>query len=710
MAKSCRETGISHVKEKGEGADRDREMKERERGRGDVNAEMELNAVRVRFVLKGEDVCALHYVLLRVSGEATLEAARTDEYSVMVETALVGRVLVRGMRVLFSLLGVDVPFEVVEVEGGEKIDNVLVGRCDQRTRIQFVGESGKIESEGGEAGVEVLESIGGLHSQSEELFSLARAAFSDGDRQCERQESLISEQAKKPRGALLYGPPGTGKTLLACATAIALRAQVEVVCGPEMLGDYSGEAVAKVEACFARARRKRPCVVVLDEVDTIAPKRDAAETDNVQRKITATLLALLDGTDESALDGVFVVGTTNRPEIVDTAMRRAGRFDREIEVGVPDARARGEILTKMCAKARKSGRAEVTAEEVLEIGRISYGFVGADLSALWREAASVALRRGKDAQIKEADMRQALRMIRPSALREVSVEIPTTRWNDIGGKTEAKRRLREAIEWPLSARGAALFASLGVGPPSGILLFGPPGCSKTLLARAVATESRANFISVKGAELLSKWVGESEKAVRAIFRRARQTAPCVVFFDEVDALAGRRSAVSGVSAQARVVAQLLAEMDGIERDEEDLCKRVVVIAATNRPDYLDEAFLRPGRIDTQIYVGLPDMEERRAILEVHTGRMPLGGDVDLDWVAEEGVTGGFSGAEMAAVVREAALAAMERDVEGVQALEMKDFEKALRRVTARTPKEVTEFFCEYMRKVDGQSRGLMRVS
>lgn len=709
-AKSPHEVGISHVNEKGEKVNREKEKREEEGGREKSGEEMELNTVHVKYVLKGEKVCALRYVQLRVFGEATLEVARTDEYCVMVETALVGRVLVKGMRVPFSLLGVPVAFEVVEVEGGEEMDNVLVGRCDERTKVRFMGEKNEEQRDEGKSGIELLESIGGLDSQMKELFSLARVAFSDADRQCERQGNFTSEQVKKPRGALLHGPPGTGKTLLACATAAALRAEIEVARGPEVLGDYSGEAVAKVEACFARARRKRPCVVVLDEVDTIAPKRDGADTENVQRKLTAALLAILDGIDGSALDGIFVVGTTNKLESIDTAMRRAGRFDREIEVGVPDARARGEILTKMCGKARESGRMDASVKEVLEVGRVCYGFVGADLSALWREAVSIALHRGKDAQIREADMRQALRMIKPSALREVSVEIPTTRWNDIGGKAEAKHRLREAIEWPLSERGAALFASLRVTPPSGILLFGPPGCSKTLLARAVATELGANFISVKGAELLSKWVGESEKAVRAVFRRARQAAPCVVFFDEVDALAGKRSAVSGVSAQARVVAQLLAEMDGIERDDEDACKRVVVIAATNRPDCLDEAFLRPGRIDTQIYVGLPDIEERRAILKVHTRRVPLGGDVDLEWIAEERVTGGFSGAEVAAVVREAALAAMERDVEGVQALEMKDFEKALGRVTARTPKEVTEFFHEYMMKIDGRSRGLMRVS
>lgn len=669
---------------------------------------MQTNIVNVERVLKVDEVRVLCQVQLRVPGESAMEAARADEYGVMVENVLVGRVLVKGMRVLFPLLGIDVAFEVVALKGGEEMGGVLVGRCDERTRVRIVCEEEDDTVE--KAGANVLMSIGGLDLQMEELFSLARTALADDYWQCEQPRNITTGHTRKPRGALLYGPSGTGKTLLACAISVALRVQVEVVCGPEILGDYSGEAVGRVEACFTRARRKRPCVVVLDEVDAIAPKRDAAETDNVQRKLTAALLAILDGIDGNALDGIFVVGTTSRLEVVDAAMRRTGRFDREIEVGVPDARARGEILAKMCAKARESGRMEASTEEVLELGRVCYGFVGADLSALWREAVSVALRRGENARIREPDMRQALKKIKPSALRQVSVEIPTTRWDDIGGKGEAKRRLREAIEWPLSVHGVALFTSLGVTPPSGILLFGPPGCSKTLLARAVATESGTNFISVKGAELLSKWVGESEKAVRAIFKRARQAAPCVVFFDEVDALAGKRSSISGASAQARVVAQLLAEMDGIERNEEEGCKRVVVIAATNRPDCLDEAFLRPGRIDTQIYVGLPDEEERQAVLEVHTRHMPLGDDVDLEWVAEEGVTGGFSGAEVAAVVREAALAAMERDIEGVQRVEMRDFEIALGRVTARTPNEVIEFFHEYMKTVDGKNRSFMRVS
>lgn len=377
-----------------------------------------------------------------------------------------------------------------------------------------------------------------------------------------------------------------------------------------------------------------------------------------------------------------------------------------MELVVPSGPERAEILGRIVAPAqgRNAGRVCVSDADLREVAIVAHGFVAADLHALWREAVATAVRRdGGDARVSADDLRSALRRTRPSALREVAVEIPDTRWGDIGGKEEAKRQLRDAVEWPWRQTGggaAMLQGRLRIAPPKGVLLFGPPGCSKTLLARAVATECRANFIAVKGAELLSKFVGDSEKAVRRTFERARLAAPCVVFFDEVDALAASRAGAAAGSAQARVVAQLLHEMDGIdaggEHDVEAGERRVIVIAATNRPDCLDAAFVRPGRIDVQVYVGLPDAAERRAILDVHTRRVPLARDVDLDAVATDACTRGFSGAEVAALVREAAICAMEQDVVNAQVVAARDFVRARERVQPRTPPQLLAYFDRYV--------------
>lgn len=647
-----------------------------------------------------------------VCADANVDFLWSEECVAMVHSALVGRILSPGMLIPISMLGKHIRLKVKSVRHPlilESTDGDVANEITALVFARFVSSS-KLHLQDASSSVtdptlpRLVDSIGGLDTQIQELVDLAQLALQeDLDANGGKGHDRLGVSwncSQKSRGVLLHGPPGTGKTLVACAISEVCSVDVEVICGPEVLSNFSGEAVKTVEASFARAKRKRPCVVVLDEVDAMAPKRDAADADNVQRKLTATLLAILDGHNGSGVEGLFVIGTTNRPDAIDTAMRRAGRFDREIEIAVPDPKGRLQILQVLSAKASREDKLDMKNEELVKMARICYGFVGADLSALWRESVNLALRRGFSARVCYSDMLSALKLVKPSALREVAVEIPSTRWADIGGKGDAKQRLKEAVEWPLTDRGSALFASLGVSPPSGILLFGPPGCSKTLLARAVATESGANFISIKGAELLSKWVGESEKAVQAIFRRARQAAPCVVFFDEVDALAGSRSATRGASAQARVVAQLLSEMDGIDTVTEDPTRRVVVIAATNRPDCLDEAFLRPGRIDVQIYVGLPDEQERLAILKVHTRDIPLAENVDLIWMAGDKVTGGFSGAEIGALVREAALSAMECDVENASTVSTADFDRALQRVKPRTPAWIVEYFANYVDQVE----------
>ncbi|CDF35379.1 unnamed protein product [Chondrus crispus] len=636
----------------------------------------------------------------------------SEETIAMVHSVLAGRFISPGMLIPISLLGNKIMLTIKSLrsscswrlshEASQGTSGINFARYVSTTNIQILPSHETVVQKAPVAS-KLAVSIGGLGSQLRELSILAKAAFLEAAEEAldeskeEHADRLLTD---KPRGILLYGPPGTGKTLLACAIGELCRAEVEILCGPDVLGNFSADAVKALEACFARARRKQPCVIVLDEIDAIAPKRDAAHVDNVQKKLTAALLTILDGYESALLRGLFVIGTTSRLDSIDAAVRRAGRFDREMEIPVPGFKERLEILEKLSAKAAKDNKLNVGREEMSMLARVCHGFVGADLSALWRESVTMAIRREPCGRVCYDDIFNALKLVKPSALREVAVEVPSTRWCDIGGKHHAKQRLKEAVEWPLTEKGAALFASLGVSPPSGILLFGPPGCSKTLLARAVASESGTNFISVKGAELLSKWVGESEKAVQAIFRRARQAAPCVIFFDEVDALAGSRSAAKGASAQARVVAQLLYEMDGVDTEVNDLSRRVVVIAATNRPDCLDEAFLRPGRMDVQIHVGLPDEEERLAILSVHTRDIPLAKDVDLEALAMDTLTAGFTGAEIGALVREAALAAMENDVENASIVSRHDFNRALERVRPRTPASVAQYFAKYVKQVE----------
>ncbi len=493
-----------------------------------------------------------------------------------------------------------------------------------------------------------------------------------------------------PKGVLLHGPPGTGKTLIAKAVANESGANFKTINGPEIMSKFYGESEQKLREAFEDAEKNAPSIILIDELDSIAPKR-AEVTGEVERRVVAQLLALMDGL--AGRGQVIVIGATNRVDDVDEALRRPGRFDREIEIGVPDKKGRLEIL--------QIHTRSMPLEEDLDLERLAataHGFVGADLAALAREAAMQALRRAlphvdpetgdippdilHDLYVTQNDFDTAMADVSPSALREVLVEKPNVRWEDVGGLEKVKEQLREAVEAPL--RYPEVFDEMGIQPPKGVLLFGPPGTGKTLLAKAVATESETNFISVRGPEIFNKYVGESERAVREIFRKARQTAPVVLFFDEIDAIMSARGMRDDTGVSQRIVNQFLAELDGMLT-----LQNVLVIGATNRADILDPAMLRPGRFDQIVFVPPPDKDARVEILKVHTRDMPLAKDVDLDQLAE--MTEGYSGADMAGLTREAAMAAV-RDDWKPKPVEMKHFEEAMEETRASiSPEDLKRF-------------------
>jgi transitional endoplasmic reticulum ATPase len=458
-----------------------------------------------------------------------------------------------------------------------------------------------------------------------------------------------------PKGVLLSGPPGTGKTLLARAVAEECSATFLQIAGPEIVGKHYGESEAQLREVFERAAAKAPAIIFIDEIDAIAPKREGLDGGRqVERRIVAQLLTLMDGV--TARGQVIVMAATNLPDSLDPALRRPGRFDREITIGVPDRLGRREILA-----VHTRGMPLAADVDLDRLAAVTHGFVGADIASLAREAGMSALRRaaGLDMidigalEVAAADFEAALQDVRPSAIREVYTDVPDVRWDDVGGLDEAKRALSEAVIWPL--RHPAVFDRLKLKPTKGVLLAGSPGTGKTLIARALATEAGVNFISVRGPQLLNQYVGESERAVRQVFAKARMAAPCIIFFDEIDALAPVRGGGDGAVLD-RVVAQLLTEIDGVD----DL-KGVFLLAATNRPDRVDPALMRPGRFDLVIEMPLPDAGTRADILAIHALGLPLGGDIDFNAVVD--ATSGFSGAELRGLVQAASLSAARRAVE-----------------------------------------------
>jgi transitional endoplasmic reticulum ATPase len=498
-----------------------------------------------------------------------------------------------------------------------------------------------------------------------------------------------------PKGVLLHGHPGTGKTLLAKAVASETNSNFILINGPEVISKFYGESEANLRKKFEEAEQDAPSIIFFDEIDAIASKREETKGD-VEKRVVAQLLSLMDGLKNRGK--VIVIAATNMPNTLDPALRRPGRFDREIELGVPSKEGRLEIM-------KIHTRNMPLAKNVIlkDIAKVTHGFVGADLSALAKEAAMIVLRRIlpelkrrgieegepipkeilEKLMISQKDFIEALKVVRPSAMREVLVETPDVGWNDIGGLSDVKDKLIEAVEWPLKK--PEVFKRMGIRPPRGILLYGPPGTGKTLLAKAVAKESEANFILVNGPSLLSKWVGESEKAVREIFRKARQTSPTILFFDEIDALVPRRSSNSDSKVSERIVNQMLTEMDGLESLND-----VVIIGATNRPDIVDPALLRQGRFDRVIFVNVPGVESRKKIFEIYTAKMPTK-DVDLEKLAKK--TEGYVGADIEGVCREAGMISL-RDNDKAEFITMKHFEEALKVVRFSVDKEIEQMYKE----------------
>ena len=560
---------------------------------------------------------------------------------------LEGRAVAKGDVIPLNIMGRKIGFVVTNTSPLSTGNTAVV--LDANTEY-IIGVSSKSDVKGGGVPRITYEDIGGLKNEVQKVREMIELPL----RHPEIFERIGIEA---PKGVLLFGPPGTGKTLLAKAVANETNANFYSIGGPEIMSKFYGESEERLRETFKQAQENSPSIIFIDEIDSIAPKREEVSGD-VEKRVVSQLLTLMDGIESRGK--LVVIGASNRPNALDPALRRPGRFDREIEIGIPDQEGRLEIL-----QIHTRGMPLTDDVDLEDLSKITHGFVGADLESLSKEAAMRSLRRVlpeinmgqtkipievlNKIKITNADFQNALKEVHPSAMREVQIQRPNVKWDEIGGLDEVKEELSEAIEWPL--KHANLFRQADVVPPKGLLLYGPPGTGKTMIAKAVATTSESNFISVKGPELISKWVGESEKGVREVFRKARQASPCIVFFDEVDAIAPRRGRSEDSHVTERVISQMLTEMDGLE----DL-KGVVVIGATNRPDIVDEALLRPGRFDRILEVPLPDKDARRQILNIHLRKKPVSPEVNLEELVE--LTDKCTGADIAAAINAAAMVAI----------------------------------------------------
>ncbi|MFP3952152.1 MAG: CDC48 family AAA ATPase [Candidatus Bathyarchaeia archaeon] len=616
-----------------------------------------------------------------------------NDFIRFVKDRLVDRPATRGDTLLIMMLGHSVPFMVVNTRPSGIV------KISPTTDITILSEPvPELEM----PSRTTYEDIGGLNEEIRRIREMVELPL--------RHPEIFQRLGiDPPKGVLLHGPPGCGKTLLARAVANESDANFYAINGPEIMSKFYGESEARMRKMFEDAEKNAPSILFIDEIDAIAPKRGEV-TGEVERRVVAQLLASMDGL--KGRGNVIVIGATNRPGALDEALRRPGRFDREIEIGIPDREGRMEIL-----QIHTRGMPLGDDVELQHIAEVTHGYTGADLEALSREAAMKALRRYlpqidleqkriphevlDQMEVSNDDILDAFREITPTAMREVFVESPNVKWSEVGGLEDIQQRLREAVEWPL--KNPERFKRLGITPPKGILLHGPPGVGKTLLARAVATESEANFISIRGPEIFSKWVGESEKAIREIFRKARMAAPSIIFFDEFDSLVPSRGGYTGDSRVGeRVISQLLTEIDGLIT-----LQNVVVIAATNRPDMLDPAVLRPGRFDRRLYVPPPDEDARYQIFEIKTRDMPLGDRVDLRELTQS--SDGYSGADIDSVVREAALYALRRDPDSDKVL-LEDFDKAFEDVKPSITSDMLKWYQETDQRLREQVKPPMDIA
>ena len=608
----------------------------------------------------------------------------SDYIGVMTKRGLLRRPLAKGDMVIIpgvAIFGNATPFVVL------KTDPAGIVQLFEETVIEVREEAVKQETMAKVS----YEDIGGLGEELQTIREIIELPL-------KHPELFERLGIEPPKGVLLHGPPGTGKTLLAKAVATESRAMFFSIQGPEIMNKFYGESEARLREKFEEAEKNVPAIICIDELDSIAPKRGEVQGE-VERRVVAQMLSLMDGLKNRGR--VIVIGATNRPDDIDTALRRPGRFDREISIGVPDRDGRLEIL-----QIHTRGMPLSKKISLDELADVTHGFVGADIAALAREAAMKCLHRYlptidlekpippdilKEVEVKMGDFKEALKVVEPSALREVYVEIPNVSWDDIGGLEEEKENLREAVEWPIKRKKD--LARLGIDAPKGVLLHGPPGTGKTLLAKAVATESGLNFISIKGPEIMSKWVGESEKAIREIFKKAKQASPCVVFLDELDSIASSRGFDGDGGVSKRVVDQLLTSMDGLETSE-----GVIVLGATNRPDILDRGLLRPGRFDKLLLILPPRVDERVKIFEIYTRRMPLEEEISAIKLAER--SEGYTGADIKALCREAGYMALKENPDAtiVRAI---DFENAFETIPPSITPETVDAYLRVKKNLEG---------